>query len=63
MTSRYGSRKFIVCLFGMSIAVFLLWADLMSQDNALKLLMTCVAGYVAGNVGQKALAKTPEATP
>jgi len=60
MTGKYGSRKFIVCLFGMAIGVFLLWADLMDQANVLKLLLACVVGYLGGNVAQKALIKPPE---
>ena len=60
--SRYASRKFIVTLVAMLIAAGLRWMSVMDNESTMKILITAILGYQAGNVGAKFADKPKEPT-
>lgn len=63
MNPRYGSRKFIVTILAMLIVAGLRLLDVLADESAVKVLITAILGYQAGNVGARlADAKKPEVT-
>lgn len=53
--SRYASRKFIVAMTGLGLTQWALFERMLDGNDYKTIMLAVVAGYVAGNVGQKAL--------
>lgn len=57
MTTRYGSRKFLLALATVASATWLVFAGHIADGVYSAVVIATVSGYYASNVTQKAVAK------
>jgi hypothetical protein len=51
VSSRYGSRKFIIALVALGLGTWMRFRGVLSDESTLTLMVTAVLGYTGGNVG------------
>lgn len=56
--SRFASRKFLLSLFVAASATFLVWNEKIADGVYSAVVIATAAAYIAGNLSQKATAKT-----
>lgn len=63
MATRLLSRKFLLAMFTLASATWLVWAGHIADGVYSAVVISAVGAYIAGNVAQKATVKEPSHDP